>query len=53
MAESRHEHDVAEVISEWDEDARRMQAQDAARIHQELADTNRIAAHIDALLADN
>lgn len=51
MAEDRHAHEMAEARRDADDaDARRQQARDAARIHRELVETDRIAAVIDELL---
>jgi hypothetical protein len=51
MADDRHAQEIASARREADDaDARRQQARDAARIHRELAETDRIAAAIDKLL---
>lgn len=53
MADDRHAQEIADARRDADDDvARRQQARDAARIQRELAETDRIAAAIDDLLAE-
>jgi hypothetical protein len=51
MADDRHAQEIADARRDADDAvARRQQARDAARIHHELAEVDRIAAAIDRLL---
>jgi hypothetical protein len=53
MADARHAQELADAAREQDDDARRQQDRDAARIHRELVETDRIAAHIAQVLAED
>lgn len=53
MSDRRHSQQVADELADAEALARRGQARDAARIHEEVVETVRLAAAIDQLLDDD
>ena len=52
MADGWHAQEIAQARRDEDDDARRQQARDAARIHRELSEADRLTAIIDKLLGE-